>query len=115
MTDNAAAGQSAKTSAQPSSQQSSYGSLAALRDGHLALKQSISDATTRPDFTEMAKSVRAFVAEAQKTGAFLDDAKERRAAQGILDYWSAELASYPDAPAEDFVPVLLAPADAAQI
>jgi len=114
MTDNTAAGQSAKTSAQPSSQQSSYGSLAALRDGHLALKQSISDATTRPDFTEMAKSVRAFVAEAQKTGAFLDDAKERRAAQGILDYWSAELASYPDAPAEDFVPVLLAPADAAQ-
>jgi hypothetical protein len=111
MTDNAAAVESA----QPSSQQSSYGSLAALRDGHLALKQSISDATTRPDFTEMAKSVRAFLAEAQKTGAFLDDAKERRAAQGILDYWSAELASYPEAPAEDFVPVLLAPADAAQV
>jgi hypothetical protein len=115
MTDNAAADPSAKASAQPSSQQSAYGSLAALRDGHLALKQSISDATQRPEFAEMAKSVRAFLAEAQKTGAFLDDAKERRAAQGILDYWSAELASYPDAPAEDFVPVLLAPADAAQV
>lgn len=109
MTDNAAV-----QSAQPPPQ-SAYGSLAALRDGHLALKQSISGASDRPNFTEMAKSVRAFLAEARKTGAFLNDAKERRAAQGILDYWSAELASYPQAPAEDFVPVLLAPADAAQL
>jgi hypothetical protein len=90
-----------------------YQSLAALRDSHLALKQSISE-SAMPGAANTAASIRAFLAKARKAGAFIADAKERRAAQGILDYWSAELAGLPDAAAEDFTPLLLLPADTEQ-
>jgi hypothetical protein len=87
-----------------------YQSLAALRDGHLALKQSISE-SAMPGAANTAASIRAYLAKARDAGAFITDARERRSAQGILDYWSAELAGLPDAAAEDFAPLLLLPAD----
>ena len=87
-----------------------YESLAALRDGHLALKQSISE-SEGPGAANTAASIRAYLAKAREAGAFIVDTKERRSAQGILDYWSAELAGLPDAAAEDFTPLLLLPAD----
>jgi len=87
-----------------------YQSLAALRDGHLALKQSISE-SAMPGAANTAASIRAYLAKARDAGAFIADARERRSAQGILDYWSAELAGLPDAAAEDFAPLLLLPAD----
>jgi Pentapeptide repeats (8 copies) len=101
-----ASAQSPETSAQDLG----YQSLAALRDGHLALKQSISE-SAMPGAANTAASIRAFLGKARNAGAFITDAKERRAAQGILDYWSAELAGLPDAAAEDFTPLLLLPAD----
>jgi hypothetical protein len=101
-----ASAQSPETSAQDVG----YQSLAALRDGHLALKQSISE-SAMPGAANTAASIRAFLGKARNAGAFITDAKERRAAQGILDYWSAELAGLPDAAAEDFTPLLLLPAD----
>jgi Pentapeptide repeats (8 copies) len=93
-----------------SAEDAGYESLAALRDGHLALKQSISDSAV-PGTAGTAASIRAYLARARQAGAFIADAKERRSAQGILDYWSAELAGLPDATAEDFTPLLLLPAD----
>src|SRR5664279_3883196 len=101
-----ASAQSSETSAGDAG----YESLAALRDGHLALKQSISE-TTVPGAVNTAASIRAYLAKAREAGAFIADARERRAAQGILDYWSAELAGLPDAAAEDFTPLRLLPAD----
>ena len=93
-----------------SAEDAGYDSLVALRDGHLALKQSISE-TTVPGAVNTAASIRTFLGKARQAGAFIADARERRAAQGILDYWSAELAGLPDAAAEDFTPLLLLPAD----
>jgi hypothetical protein len=90
-----------------------YQSLAALRDGHLALKQSISESGA-PGAANTAASIRAFLSRAREAGVFIADARERRSAQGILDYWSAELAGLPDATAEDFTPLLLLPADTAR-
>jgi hypothetical protein len=87
-----------------------YQSLVALRDGHLALKQSISE-SEGPGAANTAASIRAYLAKAREAGAFIADTRERRSAQGILDYWSAELAGLPDATAEDFAPLLLLPAD----
>jgi Pentapeptide repeats (8 copies) len=87
---------------------SSYESLATLRQAHLLLKRSISQAAERPGFSGATEQIRAFLMDARKTGTFLADTKERRAAQGILDYWSAELASTPDAK-DSCAPVLLEP------
>jgi Pentapeptide repeats (8 copies) len=97
-------------SPEASPEDAGYQSLAALRDGHLALKQFISESAV-PGAVNTAASIRAYLAKAREAGAFIADAKERRAAQGILDYWSAELAGLPDAAAEDFTPQLLLPAD----
>jgi Pentapeptide repeats (8 copies) len=91
-----------------------YQSLVALRDGHLALKQSISE-SEGPGAANTAASIRAYLAKAREAGAFIADTRERRSAQGILDYWSAELAGLPDATAEDFAPLLLLPADTERV
>jgi Pentapeptide repeats (9 copies)/Pentapeptide repeats (8 copies) len=88
----------------------SYQTLAALRDAHFALTRSISGSSEQGS-ASVRERVRAFLIDAPNTGAFLADPKERRAAQGILDYWSAELASRPGATSDDFAPVLLAPFD----
>src|SRR5688500_1044684 len=85
-----------------------YQSLAELREAHLALKRFVADtelsAVGRSAATQR---IRAFLVRASKTGAFLRTPKERRPAQVILDYWSAELAASPEAPASDFQSVML--------
>ncbi|MEA2840730.1 MAG: hypothetical protein QOF41_2060 [Methylobacteriaceae bacterium] len=78
---------------------SSYETLAALRQAHTALRHSISAGSQATSATEQ---VRAFVKDVAKAGARLADVKERRAAQIILDYWSAELAATPGAQGSGF-------------
>ena len=101
-------------SAAPSSlgMKAPFSNLAALRKGHLELRELTAGYTSSPD--ETAGRIRTFLADACKTGTTLIDPGERRAAQGILDFWSAELAGNPKATEADFVPVVLAPPDAAQ-
>ncbi len=53
--------------------------------------------------------IRGFIARARATGAVLRADSDRKAAQGILDFWCTELASSPKAKPEDYEPVLLAP------
>ena len=89
-----------------------FSSLAALRKAHLDLREMAAAAALPP--SDAAARIRAFLGNARKVGAMLVDPGERRAAQGILDFWSAELAGNPFATQEDFVPVMLAPTDAAQ-
>lgn len=86
---------------------SKYDSLAALRDGHLALKRSDIQGSESATASDKAQEIRAFLSEAGKAGRYLSDPKERRAAQGIVDYWSAELVTLPGAKSEDFTPILL--------
>jgi Pentapeptide repeats (8 copies) len=86
-------------------------SLAALRDAHLALRRALSDAAGQSGSGRV-EQIRAFLAGACKAGAFVSDAKERRVAQGILDFWSAELATSPEAQGSDFTSVLLVPFEA---
>lgn len=112
MTVEPAPGAAAATAASPSEQSAPYPNLAALRKAHLDLKEQASGTALAP--SETASRIRAFLAGARKTGAVLVDPNERRAAQGILDYWSAELAGNPSAKQEDFVPVMLAAPDARQ-
>ena len=92
--------------AETTSVAASYETLAALRDAHLALRRALSGSTERRSSGGTAQ-VRAFLTSARKTGAFLGDAQERRAAQTILDYWSAELAASATAQSDDFATVLL--------
>jgi hypothetical protein len=87
-----------------------FSNLAALRKAHLELRELTAGYTSPAD--ETAGRIRTFLADACKTGATLIDPSDRRAAQGILDFWSAELAGNPTAKEADFVPVMLAPADA---
>jgi uncharacterized protein YjbI with pentapeptide repeats len=90
----------------------SYDSWAALRRAHLELRETLSQATLGPDHARTGASrIRNFIGQAQATGAVIRDAKERRAAQSILDYWSADLASSPDAKPSDYMTALLAQFD----
>jgi hypothetical protein len=85
-----------------------YQSLAELREAHLALKRSIGDFELSNDRQAAAvQQIRAFLSRARKTGAFLRTAKDRRPAQVILDYWSAELSASPEASGSNFEPVML--------
>ena len=90
-----------------------YSNLAALRKAHLDLRELASAASLPP--TEAANRIRGFLASARNAGAMLADPGERRAAQGVLDFWSAELAGNPSATQDDFVPVMLAQPDTAKI
>jgi len=94
-----------------------YPSFSALRDAHLALRKRCSPQRIDPVSASIeerpdAETIRALVARVRATGTILDDPDERRAAQGILDHWCIELVSLPKA-AADFLPMLLAPYDAA--
>lgn len=91
---------------------SSWKGLAALREAHLNLRRALSSAAEQLGPGGREQQIRAFLVSASKAGAFVADAKERRVAQGILDYWSAELATSPQAQGSDFTSVLLAPFDA---
>jgi hypothetical protein len=83
-----------------------YPSFAELRAAHLRLKDSYSVVRT-DGATALAIQIRQFLTKAQNTGAILTDPGIRRAAQSVLDYWSAELAGLPGAKTEDFVPCVL--------
>lgn len=85
-------------------------SLGALRDAHLALRRALANVA---DPLDREQRIRDFLAGAAKAGAFIEDAKERRVAQGILDFWSAELAAFPQAKTRDFATLMLAPFEAA--
>ena len=81
-----------------------------LRTAHLDLRASFSDLVhPEPGAPNAAVKLRQFLAMAQKTGTVLVDPSIRKAAQGILDYWCAELAGLSDATKEDFIPLTLAP------
>jgi uncharacterized protein YjbI with pentapeptide repeats len=75
------------------------------------LRASFSETVHAGGAPSAADQLRAFLAKAQKTGAVLVEPGVRKAAQGILDYWCAELAGLADAKAEDFVPLALMPPD----
>jgi Pentapeptide repeats (8 copies) len=87
-----------------------YESLAALRDAHLALRRTLSDPAA---VAGRDQRIREFLTPACNAGAFIRDARERRVAQGILDFWSAELATSQLAQPGDFSAQMLAPYDAA--
>jgi hypothetical protein len=96
------------TAASPA-EEARYQSFDELRKAHLELKQSLTSGDEDAD--RIADQIRGFLAKARGTGAVLMDPSVRKAAQGIIDYWSAELAGQPDAKSDDFVPFMLAPAD----
>jgi hypothetical protein len=83
-----------------------YQSLAELRDAHLDLKRFVAELSSECQGVATER-IRAFLVRARKTGAFLRASKERRPAQVILDYWSAELAARPEAEGSDFESVML--------
>jgi uncharacterized protein YjbI with pentapeptide repeats len=86
--------------------------FAELRTAHLNLRASFAETGHSGGGSEAAGRIREFMAKAQRTGAVLAEPSMRKAAQGILDYWCAELAGLPDARAEDFAPLSLAPLSA---
>jgi tetratricopeptide (TPR) repeat protein len=85
----------------------SFDSLGELRDAHDSLRRGTTVSSEEPSQSSLRDRIRSFLSQAPHTGAFLNDPRERRAAQSILDYWSAELASLSDAKSDDFGPVLL--------
>ena len=85
-------------------------SLAKLRSAHLDLLRAATAARQGSQPAPDVAAIRAFLATAQATGAQLDQSEERDTAQGILDYWTAELIATSD-PATSTGPMLLAPFD----
>ena len=86
-----------------------FASFAELRTAHMNLRSSFADAGHGDG---SAAKIRELMARTQRTGAVLLDPAMRKAAQGILDYWCAELAGLADAKPEDFAPLSLAPPSA---
>jgi hypothetical protein len=99
----------ATAAAPPPLNDARYASFAELRSAHLDLRASFSETIHTGGTTGAADQLRQFLAKAQKTGAVLVEPTVRKAAQGILDYWCAELAGLPDAAKQDFIPLTLAP------
>ncbi|MGX9144515.1 DNA/RNA non-specific endonuclease [Mesorhizobium sp. 128a] len=56
-----------------------------------------------------AQTIRAFLAQARRAGSTIERESDRRAAQRILDYWSAELVTRPGITSADVSPARLAP------
>jgi uncharacterized protein YjbI with pentapeptide repeats len=83
-----------------------------LRAAHLNLRASVAETGYGGGGSQAAVQIRAFLAKAQRTGAVLLEPSMRKAAQGILDYWCAELAGLANARTEDFAPLSLAPPSA---
>ena len=80
-----------------------YSSFPSLRRAHIEFRESWSEGRLAP------ADVRRFIAQARNTGVVLGDEGDRRGAQGILDYWSAELVTTPanQLTPEDFIPTVL--------
>ena len=75
-----------------------------LRSAHLGLRAALAETGYARRIGDTAR-IREFLAQTQRTGAVLQEPTMRKAAQGILDYWCAELAGLPDAKTEDFAPL----------
>jgi tetratricopeptide (TPR) repeat protein len=88
-----------------------FASFAELRAAHMNLRSSFAE-TGHGEGSGAAPRIRDLMAQTQRTGAVLLDPAMRKAAQGILDYWCAELAGLADAKPEDFAPLSLAPPSA---
>ncbi|MHB8271928.1 pentapeptide repeat-containing protein [Bradyrhizobium sp.] len=86
-----------------------FASFAELRAAHMNLRSAFADAGHDDG---AAARIRDLMAQTQRTGAVLTDPAMRKAAQGILDYWCAELAGLANAKPEDFAPLSLAPPSA---
>ncbi|MEW9612725.1 DNA/RNA non-specific endonuclease [Shinella sp. S4-D37] len=80
-----------------------FDSLAALRVAHLDMMEGLKAGPRHG-----AGDIRAFVEKAAATGTLIADAEDRRAAQRILDYWSAELVADPDGEWSESGPAALA-------
>src|SRR5262245_1401197 len=76
-----------------SSVEAPYQTLDALRDAHSALRRSLSGASDAQGCAGREEKIRSFLIGACNAGLFLADAKERRVAQSIIDYWNAELSA----------------------
>jgi hypothetical protein len=98
----------AGAASRPSYAAGRYENFAELRAEHLKLRESFSETVRGPGAALASSELRGFLTKAQKTGAVLADPNMRKAAQGILYYWNAELACLADARKEDFVPIILA-------
>jgi hypothetical protein len=86
-----------------------FASFAELRTAHMNLRSSFAESGHGDG---AAAQIRDLMAQTQRTGAVLLDPAMRKAAQGILDFWCAELAGLADAKPEDFAPLSLAPPSA---
>src|SRR4051812_46585594 len=69
-------------------------SLSALQVAHSKLMAPLSEATAGEGGGEKRlEAIKSFIERAQESGAYLKEQKERREAQQIIDYWTAELVS----------------------
>jgi pentapeptide repeat protein len=93
------------------SERDRFAGFVELRTAHLNLRSSLAE-DGHGDDSEAVARIRALLTQTQRTGAVLIEPAMRKAAQGILDYWCAELASLPNAKPDDFAPLILAPPSA---
>ncbi|MBB2671531.1 UNVERIFIED_ORG: DNA/RNA endonuclease G (NUC1) [Rhizobium esperanzae] len=80
-----------------------FGSLAILRVAHLDMMEGLKTQTRKPS-----RDIHAFIGKVVATGRLLADPEDRRAAQRVLDYWSAELLSDPEGEWSEAGPATLA-------
>ena len=78
---------------------SDFAGFAELRAAHLGLRSSLAETGHGDGSARRPRGFASCMAQTQRTGAVLLDPAMRKAAQGILDYWCAELAGLPDAKA----------------
>ncbi|MGX5840990.1 DNA/RNA non-specific endonuclease [Mesorhizobium sp. ArgA1] len=122
MSDRAATGTEAVTSAD-----GDFDSLSDIRVAHLELmriassNEAVDPSMKRSDqagaevadanadnTVPNAQTIRAFLAQARRAGSTIERESDRRAAQRILDYWSAELVTRPGITSADVSPARLA-------
>lgn len=95
----------------PAAASSETSSFAALKREHAALSAEALERLSLPGEAEAAAArVRTFLREVRTSGRHLQDRTERRAAKGLLDFWSTALITSPAALPEDLVPLALDPA-----
>jgi uncharacterized protein YjbI with pentapeptide repeats len=103
--------ETAAAAGRSSTESGRYEDFAKLRDGHLKLRESFYETLRVSGAAQTASQLREFLTKVQNTGTVLADPRVRKAAQGVLSYWGAELACLPNANKEDSLPIVLAAAD----
>jgi hypothetical protein len=86
-----------------------FKSLNELQQVHLELMKQLNPSLGSVSEGYGQEKIRDFVSRAKNTGVCLEDASERRAAQNILDYWSAEAVSIGDVSEKNWTPEKLVP------